>query len=486
MMGILLSSFYFFMKALKFSASFGRMALSVLWCVLLSLFYASQSYWLQSLSVWFLIYLTSIIFILVLTKLKPDTVISAYVLSLGFSYAFLNIAAIIIFLLLSPLFRGEAPADLSIDVDKPFYLLLSMLTFALQLFLSFLFFRIRHFRNGFQFLLKGYAIIMALIVAGSVLGFVTLLNGASTHLDVYAFVTGIFTVCIGIYIWIKRGINKYKTKKVTASNEKILQAKVDELEQKLQKSDAVNENLRDANHSLNHRLMSAERGVLGLLEKHKAAFSTDVSEDFDITIAGIRRLSKEHAADVARVKHDVVLRSTNVTTIDDMFRVYAEKFSVAGIRFKLAVTGSIVYMTENVIGPGKLETMIGDHLKNALIAVTKSEMSFRSVMAAIGEAGDCYEFSVHDSGLPFDVETLIRLGEERVTTREADGGSGVGFMKTFETMRERGASMIIQESEGSVFTKSVTIRFDGKGQYTIETYRPGEFPPGERYTVIGH
>jgi hypothetical protein len=165
--------------------------------------------------------------------------------------------------------------------------------------------------------------------------------------------------------------------------------------------------------------------------------------------------------------------------------MFAERFAANDIRFKLTVTGSIVYMKENTIALGKLETMIGDHLQNALIAVNASEASIRSVLATIGEVGDYYEFSVHDSGIPFEVNTLIQLGAERVTTHADEGGSGVGFMKTFETMRERKASMIIQENKSGVFTKSVTIRLDGENQYIIDTYRPDDFPASDRYLIIG-
>jgi len=167
-----------------------------------------------------------------------------------------------------------------------------------------------------------------------------------------------------------------------------------------------------------------------------------------------------------------------------MFGLFAQRFRDNDIMFKLNVTGSIIYMTENTIEQGKLETMIGDHLQDALIAVKASKNSMRSVMAVIGEAGDYYELTILDSGIPFETDTLARLGIERVTTHADEGGSGVGFMKTFETMRECGASLIITENRGGVFSKSVTIRFDGENQYIIETYRPSDFPASDRYTII--
>ena len=95
-------------------------------------------------------------------------------------------------------------------------------------------------------------------------------------------------------------------------------------------------------------------------------------------------------------------------------------------------------------------------------------------------------FTVFDSGIPFEIDTLIRLGTQRVTTHAETGGSGVGFETTFEILRQYKASLIINEQDPSPvdFSKSVSIRFDGKKHYIIETHRPSEFPASKRYTIV--
>lgn len=49
-------------------------------------------------------------------------------------------------------------------------------------------------------------------------------------------------------------------------------------------------------------------------------------------------------------------------------------------------------------------------------------------------------------------------------------------MTTFETMKECKASLIIEEYDSATtnYTKSVTIRFDGKNEYRIRSYRANE------------
>ena len=478
MMGILLSSFYIFKKAIKYTVSARHIILCVFWCLILPVSFAALSNQIQPLALRPLIYMASIIFLLILTKLKLDTVISAYLLSLGFSYVFLNISLPIAALILRPLLRDEQ-VGFYVDYDRPFYLLLAILTVALQLFLSHLLFRIRRFKNGFPFLLKGYAVILALMIAGAALAFSIWVAGIHEPFYIVSFfVAGILIIGVGIYIWIIRSMAKFQWKKTMLRN-------IELLEQELAAKDSIIKNLtekleimRVSNHKIIQRLEAMEL---------KVARQTDseFNEDF-VTIEDIRKLQDEYQEDIGRIKGAKKLASAKVKEIDNMLEYYAQKFAGDDIDFHLKISGSIPYMTEHMIDKNKLATMIGDHLQDAFIAVNTSENPFRSVLVVLGLVEDCYEFSVSDSGVSFEADTLAKLGALRVTTHMATGGSGIGFMTTFETMRECGASLVIDEKElgGAGYSKSVTIRFDGKNQYIIRTHRSGVFPASERYLVI--
>ena len=99
---------------------------------------------------------------------------------------------------------------------------------------------------------------------------------------------------------------------------------------------------------------------------------------------------------------------------------------------------------------------------------------------------------IYDTGIEFEIDTLLKLGLEPITTHKDSGGSGIGFLTTFETLNEMKASLIIKElseklqtrikeitrrlsgSEGNHYTKAVIIRFDNKHQYKIYSYRAKE------------
>jgi len=135
-------------------------------------------------------------------------------------------------------------------------------------------------------------------------------------------------------------------------------------------------------------------------------------------------------------------------------------------------------MVENIISQLKLEAIIVDLIQNAIIAIESGQNPFRSVLVALGIASEHYELTVFDSGVKFSIDTIMRLGVQRITTHADEGGVGIGFMSTFEIMREHDASFIIKENpvSDSDFTKSITIRFDGMGRFIIKTYRDNKFP----------
>ena len=263
-------------------------------------------------------------------------------------------------------------------------------------------------------------------------------------------------------------------KRMGEHNEELLRQELAERDREMQELRELYETVRAANHSMQHRQAAVERRVEGILEKAgEFGLTIEAHNEISAALAEIRSLKQEYKEKVDHLKVQRSLPSTNVPMIDDLFGLFAERFEDSGIDFKLKVNGSVVYMVEHFISQAKLETIIGDHLQNALIAVSAADSnSGHSVLAVIGEAEDCYEFTVFDSGVPFTIDTLLRLGAGNITTHVDDGGTGIGFMTTFAAMKECAASLIIDENlPGGAFSKSVTIRFDSRNEYRIESYR---------------
>jgi signal transduction histidine kinase len=300
--------------------------------------------------------------------------------------------------------------------------------------------------------------------------------------EIPLYFTGTIIIGIGIITGIRRGITMAYRKSTRKRNEELHAEAMAESAAEIEHWKGKYETLVSANHSIKHRLAA--------LERYMAEITTELSVDKREMLAAahpaMTQTLQEYNEKTNQVKIAYTIPSTNVAAIDILLRHFYVLYKENDIDFALKLSGSIINMMEKAIPCGKLETMIGDHLQDALTAINAGDAPNRTVMVMLGAFGEHYEFSVMDSGIPFTVDTLTRLGTERVTSYSESGGTGVGFMITFETMRETGASLIISEDalDDPGFTKTVTIRFDGENRYIIETYRPDEFPPSERYTVV--
>ena len=157
------------------------------------------------------------------------------------------------------------------------------------------------------------------------------------------------------------------------------------------------------------------------------------------------------------------------------------------IEFKLKIIGNIHPLINNIIPKNKLEILIGDHLRDAINSINLTGTKKREILTILGIKNNIYELCIYDTGIDFEIDTLMKLGIEPVTTYANRGGSGIGFITTFETLKQTKASLIITEllpQTENYYTKSVTIRFDGRNEYKIFSYRAEQISKYSSYRKI--
>lgn len=472
MTGIMVSSFYVFMKSIRYVATAKHQLLAITWSLAWAMLFAISPDFLPLPFFRPIMCIATIFFIVGATEQAPKIVTAAYLLAFGIAYALYYISALTVFVIYDFLTNQE---NVAAEFDSFFYIILYTIIFILQFSLSVLLLRIRRFRNGFPFIFRKLTIVFVLMFTGMILIFATWIHTSAVSDEIftaYLYLAGTLIAGIGAYVWVRRLIRVVQKSRMQQNREAHLEKLIEEKDIELQGLGEKFFELKTIVHMFTARIEAME-----------AAFDKGES-----SLEDAQKLQGDFQAALSKIKGTKVLPSTNVNAIDHLFSYFAGKLTSEDIAFRLLVSGSVVYMVEHVIERGKLETLIADHLKDAQIAVNASDGSFRSVMVAIGIVDNCYEFTVFDSGIPFTVDTLERLGIEHVTTHADSGGSGIGFMTTFKTMRECGASLIISEQEPSAtdYSKSVTIRFDQKNKYIIKTYRPDAFTKSDRYTVLGN
>ncbi len=229
-------------------------------------------------------------------------------------------------------------------------------------------------------------------------------------------------------------------------------------------------------NKLNHEFYNRQKSLELKVEKALQNMNFELSEEFDLGDK-ILELSKEYTNKVIEIKRKNELPKTDIEEIDDMFSYMQSECIKNGIEFILQVNGNIHYLINNIINKNKLVTLIGDHLRDAIIAINYSDNKYKSVFAILGIKDDVYEFCIYDSGIEFEIETFRKLGLEPATTHKDNGGTGIGFITTFETLKETKASLIIEEKNELMensYTKAVKFRFDDKNEFKIISYRAND------------
>ena len=277
----------------------------------------------------------------------------------------------------------------------------------------------------------------------------------------------VLTLGVFMVIIVKKTLNLFYKQNLLKRTIEDYEHEIKEKDDEIEKLSSEKFEISKLNHEFYNRQKALEEKILNMnLESGNELAALDRIKD----------LTDEYSDKLTKMKRIPELPLTDIEEINDLFKYMQSECYKHNIEFNLQISGNIHYLVNNIIDRSKLETVIGDHIRDAIIAVNSSNNSNKSILAILGIKDEYYEFCVYDSGEEFDIDILCKLGLEPVTTHKDDGGSGIGFITTFETLKETKASLIIEEyNEGSnIYTKSITIRFDGKNEYIIKTYRGEE------------
>lgn len=434
-------------------------------CIVIATIYSFFINYINSVNIIIITYIIHAIFISCILKEKLNFSMITTLVAFIITYIIYLISVIIAAFLL----RIFVP-NIQLNSIVSFWVIGSI-----TMVIIYMFFRIKRLKNGFNFLKSikvndsfyNFIIMFAMI---SLLFFIFLQKDNNIVINTYLILATIITL-FGLIIWIKSQITKTYKSKMRDRTIEIQKAEIDEQTKILEELKAENLKLASAVHKYNKKFSALEFAMKNALKiETNNEFANEISVIFEETKDASKSFAKETEVNANK------LELTNIIGIDNMFKYMKEEARKKYINFDLKLNSSINPLIENTISKDKFETLIGDHLKDAIIAVNASDESYKSILVTLGLADGTYELSINDTGIEFEIETLLKLGQEQVTTHKEDGGSGIGFMTTFETLKECRASLIIEEynPETTNYKKSVTIRFDGRNEYKIISYRAEE------------
>lgn len=436
----------------------------ILTCIALSIIISLCSTFINTFYMLLLSYIILSILYTHITKYKLNRSIVVTLIASAITIILYEITIFISLLVCLPL--------LHINSRNTFILIFAIL---LELLLVFFIFKIRRFKDGFSFLKdKNYSSNLAIFLSGFITLIVTNLgNYISNSINEFSLL-GLTLILLSLFIWIKEKITLHY--KSLLAKDTILQ-----LQNQLDEQIHINEVMKDEikkistiNHKFSNRISALELYVKKL--SHNLSSNIETSKD----ISEVERLTQSLSLEFSNEMHINLqdyfhINKTSIINIDNILEYFELECRNKNISFNVIVKSNIKSEVNKVIPLNLFEILISDIINNAIIAINHNSNKNNKILVQFDKS-DYLEFRVYDTGIEFEIDTLVKLGKEQITTHRADGGSGIGFITTFETLNKTNGSFIIEEykNDKCEYSKCLIFKFDNKKQFIIRSYRANE------------
>ncbi len=332
-------------------------------------------------------------------------------------------------------------------------------------------YRIKRFNKGISFLTRNekneYLGMIILNISIGIIFLFAMLKNINTNMDtlksVFIYVI-IFTIIM--FITIQKSLQLYYKQKLQERETEEIKEELKNKNKKIKELEKENLELNKKNHSIAHKQKALEYELNQIKENNNQTNNNNIKSK-------IENLSKE----IQNENIYIELKKTNIDKIDNMLKYMQSECIKNKIDFQLQVNGNIHHMTNKYIKEEDLEILIADLIKNAIIAINHTESINKSILVRLGIIDGAYSLYVYDSGIEFKIDTLLNLGLKPSTTHKNEGGTGMGLMNIFNTLKKYKASLIIDEYGKPVpnnFTKVMKVIFDNNQRYEINSYRQKE------------
>ena len=385
---------------------------------------------------------------------------------IGYSILLITIALAINYIILFLTTVLTFPINICYNIKNDYINL--MLIIIIYLILICLLFKIKKFKHGFLFLKRNieneYIEIWVLNISSIILFSSIIFNSSNFQITRELFI-GFIIFSIIMFITIQKSLQLYYKQRLLVQDLEETKKELEDKKKEIKQLEQENLNFSKTSHSIAHKQKALEYKLNELALKNEIAEEIDVKNRLNnIT----KQISEEPEIEIPK---------TNISEIDDMLNYMKSECIKNKIKFEVQLNGNIYQMINNHITKEELEILIADHVKNAIIAVNYSNNSNRSILVRIGKIDGQYSIYIYDSGIEFEINTLHKLGKIPSTTHKESGGTGMGFMNTFDTLKKHKASITINEYGKPAkdnYTKVIMIVFNKKDEFNIISYRQKE------------
>lgn len=402
-------------------------------------------------------------FILSFLNHKPQASFVITTISFGISFSLYTIVSAIVLILVFPYYNSV--------LNFP-YVLLSVFTGILQIFITIKLFQIKRFRNGMPFLqytnTLNIATVLCLISCCCMI-YMTL-NYKNSNLQIFAFLFFLFTFTSLIYWW-QAQITKTYRRRLELRELESLRAELLEMNEVVQQLKDDNERLARISHRDNSLISALRDSTL----KYLSTDYENPKEALEVRqklIQNINALSEGRASALPNYEKKTARDfDTGLPLLDELLHhmdgVAIENGIILAVHFSVLLNDFV----PAAISEEDLVHTVDDLLKNAYKSTLTHEK--RLVQLQFFKLGKHFVVEVADNGIPFEARSLVNMGLEALTTYE--DGSGIGLMDIWGTKEKYRATYHLDEYETSTpFSKKISLIFDKKNRFSILTSRKNE------------
>ena len=286
----------------------------------------------------------------------------------------------------------------------------------------------KRLKNGIQFMQDDKKVgnigILGLCFFGITIIIYSLFDSSKGNDFLTRITLGILIEAICLFIWIKKKISKYYKQKLKEQTVADLQNEIKEKDSKISEILEENKAIATINHKYSSRIKALEEFSNKIVSKPELVekMKTEFGEDYTAFAEQIKRISQEYSNEIkTKVTKENAIPKTRIFGIDTLLEHMSTEATKSNISLDVKINASINYMVENIISESALETLLGDHIKDAIIAINCSNNTNRRILVVISIVDKCYEINFYDTGIEFEIDTLIKLGKEQITTHKETG-----------------------------------------------------------------
>ena len=362
----------------------------------------------------FMTILISLIFKL-LDKHKIAYSLVITIISLSINYIIFSISAFMTFIFIS-----------NFNVEKNYIELIIIMI--LHLILMYLFINTKRLKKGLTFLkinIKNEYMEIIIFNIGIMILFCEMVLSSYNRIISRKIYVTLIIFSIIMFITIQKSLQLYYKQKLQEREVEEIKEELKNKDKEIEELAKENLKLNKKNHSIAHKQKSLEYELEQMILNNQIVDESHVKDK-------IENLSKEMQNETVSIE----LTKTSIDEIDSMLKYMQSECEKNKIDFELQINGNIHHMVNKHIEKEDLEILIADMIKNAIIAINHSENTNKSILVRLGLIDGAYSLYVYDSGIEFEIDTLINLGIKPSTTHAKDGGTGMGLMNTFDTLKK--------------------------------------------------